>query len=93
MKLSDFGLCKPLDCTNLTTISENESLVSKSNSDSAKKSFWKSPREKLQHWQLNRRTLVSMYIFPTLHAAILIEVLFGSKSLQKLSVIKLTLEK
>uniref|UniRef100_A0A175YKR7 non-specific serine/threonine protein kinase n=1 Tax=Daucus carota subsp. sativus TaxID=79200 RepID=A0A175YKR7_DAUCS len=57
MKLSDFGLCKPLDCTNLTTISENESLVSKSNSDSAKKSFWKSPREKLQHWQLNRRTL------------------------------------
>lgn len=26
MKLSDFGLCKPLDCTNLSDINENEVL-------------------------------------------------------------------
>ncbi|KAK1377783.1 hypothetical protein POM88_024527 [Heracleum sosnowskyi] len=57
MKLSDFGLCKPLDCTNLTTIKENESLAGESFSDNAKQNHWNSAKEKLQHWQLNRRTL------------------------------------
>ncbi|XP_074342087.1 uncharacterized protein LOC141679498 [Apium graveolens] len=57
MKLSDFGLCKPLDCTNLTIIKENESLASESFSDNSKQNYLTSAKEKLQHWQLNRRTL------------------------------------
>lgn len=67
MKLSDFGLCKPLDCSNLSAINENEVLGGESMADSEKASIcfpvksngscWNSPLEKLQHWQMNRRTL------------------------------------
>ena len=65
MKLSDFGLCKPLDCATLSTIKENESM-----DDVAKDSMdidaslpdagngWRSAREQLKHWQRNRRKLV-----------------------------------
>ncbi|KAM7513007.1 hypothetical protein LguiB_011882 [Lonicera macranthoides] len=67
MKLSDFGLCKPLDCSNLSTINENE-VMDGDNSrrsvningyfpDNGKRGCWKSPHEQLQHWQMNRRTL------------------------------------
>lgn len=64
MKLSDFGLCKPLDCATLSTIKENESME-----DSSREPMdidgplpdagngWRSAREQLQHWQRNRRTL------------------------------------
>ena len=68
MKLSDFGLCKPLDCTNLSAINENEVLDDENLNDTVDmdESFpgkkngrrWKSPLEQLQHWQINRRKLV-----------------------------------
>ncbi|PSS15496.1 Serine/threonine-protein kinase [Actinidia chinensis var. chinensis] len=67
MRLSDFGLCKPLDCSNLSTINENavmndenlrESMdVNGCFPDNGNGSRWKSPLEQLQHWQMNRRTL------------------------------------
>lgn len=67
MKLSDFGLCKPIDCRTLSTLNENEPL----DDDNLKESMdvdgcfpetgngsrWKSPNEQLQHWQINRRKL------------------------------------
>ncbi|KAJ6331034.1 hypothetical protein OIU76_009600 [Salix suchowensis] len=66
MKLSDFGLCKPLDCTNLSAINENEALDDENLKESmdadgcfpeAGGRRWKSPLEQLQHWQINRRKL------------------------------------
>lgn len=70
MKLSDFGLCKPLDCTALSVIPENKTTDDENMSepmdidgsipDADNKSNWKSPLEQLQHWQMNRRKLVSI---------------------------------
>ncbi|KAL6556689.1 hypothetical protein OROGR_005977 [Orobanche gracilis] len=67
MKLSDFGLCKPLDCRTLCTVNENEAMddenirepmdVDGRFPDAANGCNWKSPREQLQHWQMNRRKL------------------------------------
>ncbi|XP_058727766.1 uncharacterized protein LOC131599429 [Vicia villosa] len=67
MKLSDFGLCKPLDCSNLSSINENEILdddnlndtmdVDGSCPNNRNGRRWKSPLEQLQHWQMNRRKL------------------------------------
>ncbi|XP_065849282.1 uncharacterized protein [Euphorbia lathyris] len=66
MRLSDFGLCKPLDCSNLSPINENEALDDKDLKESmnvhgkfpdASGTRWKSPQEQLQHWQINRRKL------------------------------------
>ncbi|KAK7259290.1 hypothetical protein RIF29_24893 [Crotalaria pallida] len=67
MKLSDFGLCKPLDCSHLLSINENEVLDDEnlndtmdddgSFSNSGNGRRWKSPLEQLQHWQINRRKL------------------------------------
>lgn len=67
MKLSDFGLCKPLDCTHLTAIHEDEVMDDENLKesmdidgcfpDSGNGSRWKSPLEQLQHWQINRRKL------------------------------------
>ncbi|KAK9274780.1 hypothetical protein L1049_022032 [Liquidambar formosana] len=67
MKLSDFGLCKPLDCTNLSAINENEPMDDENMKqsmdvdgcflDTDYGSHWKSPLEQLHHWQMNRRTL------------------------------------
>ncbi|GLJ30925.1 hypothetical protein SUGI_0616020 [Cryptomeria japonica] len=65
MKLSDFGLCKPLDCSNLPTLHENEFttannlkevlvLDGRSNASSTPK---RTQQEQLQHWQRNRRML------------------------------------
>ena len=81
MKLSDFGLCKPLDCRTLSTVKENETMddenlrepmdIDGCIPDADNGSNWKSPREQLQHWQINRRKLVCNYIqkydcfFPT----------------------------
>lgn len=69
MKLSDFGLCKPLDCRNLSAINENEPLHDENLNESMDVDGslpgsrggrrWKSPLEQLQHWQINRRKLVS----------------------------------
>ncbi|CAI0387389.1 unnamed protein product [Linum tenue] len=66
MKLSDFGLCKPLDCSNLSTINEHEALDDENLKESmdvdgrfpnAGGRPWRSPKEQLEHWQINRRTL------------------------------------
>ncbi|KAH9308732.1 hypothetical protein KI387_036643, partial [Taxus chinensis] len=65
MKLSDFGLCKPLDCSNLPTLHENDFTAAKnlkegllldgrSNASSTPK---RTQQEQLQHWQRNRRML------------------------------------
>lgn len=63
MKLSDFGLCKPLDCSNLSPINENE-IMNDGNlrgSVNADGNCWNSSHEQMQHWQLNRRKLVWSY--------------------------------
>ncbi|GFY95544.1 AGC (cAMP-dependent, cGMP-dependent and protein kinase C) kinase family protein [Actinidia rufa] len=67
MKLSDFGLCKPLDCRTLSTLKENEPMEDENLRepmdidgcipDADNRSNWRSPREQLQHWQMNRRKL------------------------------------
>ncbi|KAL8550513.1 hypothetical protein ACS0TY_009076 [Phlomoides rotata] len=66
MKLSDFGLCKPLDCRTLSTVNGNEAMDDENIKeamdidrfpDAANGSSWRSPREQLQHWQMNRRKL------------------------------------
>ncbi|KAK3213182.1 hypothetical protein Dsin_017888 [Dipteronia sinensis] len=67
MKLSDFGLCKPIDCSALYAIHENKTIDEENTGepmdidgcfpDTDNKSSWKSPREQLQHWQMNRRKL------------------------------------
>ncbi|CAI9782640.1 unnamed protein product [Fraxinus pennsylvanica] len=67
MKLSDFGLCKPLNCENLSCMNAKEPM-NEDNSrglldangclpDKGDGSSWKSPLEQMQHWQMNRRTL------------------------------------
>ncbi|GER35399.1 protein kinase [Striga asiatica] len=73
MKLSDFGLCKPLDCRTLSTVNENEAMddenirepmdIDGRFPDAANGSNWKSPREQLQHWQMNRRKLTMLRCF------------------------------
>ncbi|KVH88255.1 AGC-kinase, C-terminal [Cynara cardunculus var. scolymus] len=66
MKLSDFGLCKPLDCRTLSTLNENETMVDENIRepmdidgfpDAESGHRWKSAHEQLQHWQMNRRKL------------------------------------
>ncbi|XP_027905272.1 serine/threonine-protein kinase tricorner-like [Vigna unguiculata] len=67
MKLSDFGLCKPLDCSSLSSIHEMQilddgNLYDTMDVDGALPNGrngrrWKSPLEQLQHWQINRRKL------------------------------------
>lgn len=67
MKLSDFGLCKPLDCRTLSTLKEHETMEDENKGepmdidggipDADNRSNWSSPLEQLQHWQMNRRKL------------------------------------
>lgn len=83
MKLSDFGLCKPLDCSTLYAIHEDKTIDDENMAepmdidgcfpDTDNKSSWKSAREQLQHWQMNRRKLVCnlpilLYCINSLHA-------------------------
>ncbi|XP_020586296.1 serine/threonine-protein kinase tricorner-like [Phalaenopsis equestris] len=65
MKLSDFGLCKPLDCSNFPNLSEPDctsGAISKPILD-GEKTFNSIPvaqrtqQEQLLHWQKNRRML------------------------------------
>ncbi len=71
MKLSDFGLCKPLDCSNLPALHEN--LSGHDNSKDMHKSIGqymsapsptpkRTQQEQLLHWQRNRRMLVSLIV-------------------------------
>ncbi|BBM98521.1 serine/threonine kinase 38 [Marchantia polymorpha subsp. ruderalis] len=64
MKLSDFGLCKPLDCSNLPTLHENETIIEDDcregmdgDGRTMPKSQGRTQQEQLLHWQRNRRML------------------------------------
>lgn len=66
LKLSDFGLCKPLDSSNFPNLNEPDytsGKVTKPLPDSTRLSNPSAPRrtqqEQLSHWQKNRRMLVS----------------------------------
>ncbi|KAK4418411.1 Serine/threonine-protein kinase CBK1 [Sesamum alatum] len=57
LRLSDFGLCKPLDCSTIEedfSVGENLDGTSRSDERSAPK---RTQQEQLQHWQKNRRML------------------------------------
>jgi serine/threonine kinase 38 len=62
MKLSDFGLCKPLDCSNLQEkdFSVGNNLSGALQSDGRPMAPKRTQQEQLQHWQRNRRMLVSL---------------------------------
>ncbi|KAJ7979851.1 Non-specific serine/threonine protein kinase [Quillaja saponaria] len=59
MKLSDFGLCKPLDCTNLQEkdFSLGKNLSGALQRDGRPVAPKRTQQEQLQHWQKNRRML------------------------------------
>lgn len=60
VRLSDFGLCKPLDCSTLQEgdLSSGDSFNGASRSDERSSSAPKrTQQEQLQHWQKNRRML------------------------------------
>ncbi|KAJ7533044.1 hypothetical protein O6H91_13G030900 [Diphasiastrum complanatum] len=64
MKLSDFGLCKPLDYNTLSTLHENETIMEGDTREPMDvdghlfpSTPWRNQQEQLQHWQRNRRTL------------------------------------
>lgn len=62
LKLSDFGLCKPLDNKFSTILLEDEDFttqesVGESEGFSNCDTSWTMPKEKLQQWKLNRRAL------------------------------------
>jgi len=66
LKLSDFGLCKPLDSSNFPNLNEPDytpGKVTKPLPDATRLSNPSAPRrtqqEQLSHWQKNRRMLVS----------------------------------
>lgn len=65
LRLSDFGLCKPLDCSTLEEkdLSPGESVNGTSGSDERPVAPRRTQQEQLQHWQKNRRTLVSFLSF------------------------------
>ncbi|KAF7804621.1 casein kinase 1-like protein 6 [Senna tora] len=58
LRLSDFGLCKPLDCSTLQeqdfSVGQNANGSTQNDERSAPK---RTQQEQLQHWQKNRRTL------------------------------------
>ncbi|XP_061367487.1 uncharacterized protein LOC133310553 [Gastrolobium bilobum] len=58
LRLSDFGLCKPLDCS---TLEEKDFSVGQNSNGSTQNDQSAAPKrtqqEQLQHWQMNRRTL------------------------------------
>lgn len=59
MKLSDFGLCKPIDCSKLPTLMEGEECdtVMEDAASSSSGMGSRSQAEQLAHWQRNRRSL------------------------------------
>lgn len=64
MKLSDFGLCKPLDCAGLLDL-EGKGPVCSESMDTKEgclpgantANTWDNSPDRLQHWQMNRRKL------------------------------------
>ncbi|XP_076935810.1 uncharacterized protein LOC143602661 [Bidens hawaiensis] len=53
LRLSDFGLCKPLDCSTL----EDTDFSTGDNASGSSTGERRTQQEQLQHWQKNRRTL------------------------------------
>lgn len=67
LKLSDFGLCKPLDDKYSSLLLEDEEMLSQeAESQSGKadsdKAPWQMPKEQSMQWKRNRRALVSMLV-------------------------------
>lgn len=65
MKLSDFGLCKPLGTNSFPDLSENGSVVGRNLKSPSESNQYSNPptpkrtqQEQLLHWQKNRRMLV-----------------------------------
>ena len=60
LRLSDFGLCKPLDYSNFPDLNEKDVTPTKSSTQDGKQQSMpkRSQQEQLEHWQKNRRTLV-----------------------------------
>lgn len=69
MKLSDFGLCKPLDSSSFPNFSEPEYSMGKDqkpplkndNHPAGPQTPKRTQLEQLLHWQRNRRMLVSFF--------------------------------
>ncbi|KAL9239738.1 hypothetical protein vseg_014032 [Gypsophila vaccaria] len=57
LRLSDFGLCKPLDCSTLDENFEVSIANEGSSADNGSSKRRLSQQEQLQHWQKNRRML------------------------------------
>ncbi|KAJ0630509.1 hypothetical protein HanHA300_Chr00c0221g0730841 [Helianthus annuus] len=63
MKLSDFRLCKPLDCANLQEkdFTAAKNLSGALQSDGRPVVPRRTQQEQLQHWQRNRKMLVCYF--------------------------------
>jgi len=71
--VSDFGLCRTIDCSKLSILNEDEPTadenlresmdIAYSFSNTANGRRWRSPNEQLQHWQNNRRKLVDVSFY------------------------------
>ncbi|XP_058101579.1 uncharacterized protein LOC131245861 [Magnolia sinica] len=59
MKLSDFGLCKPLDCSSFPNLHEKDFVTGNNYSGALQSASApkRTQQEQLQHWQKNRRML------------------------------------
>lgn len=59
LRLSDFGLCKPLDCSNFPDLNESQgkSYSGALHNDGSTAPPSRTQQEQLQNWQKNRRTL------------------------------------
>ena len=68
LRLSDFGLCKPLDCSTLQEgdFSEGQCFNGSTQNDQYGSSM-RTQQEQLQHWQKNRRTLVCISLLYVLY--------------------------
>lgn len=68
LRLSDFGLCKPLDCSTLQE--QDFDIASGRNgagqSDERNAAPTRTQQEQLEHWQKNRRMLVSFLLLNSL---------------------------
>lgn len=72
MKLSDFGLCKPLDRSNFPDLSENDYGDGRNSEPSSEGGKYynstttpkRTQQEQLLHWQKNRRMLVCSLWLP-----------------------------
>ncbi|XP_058089456.1 uncharacterized protein LOC131236348 isoform X2 [Magnolia sinica] len=59
LKLSDFGLCKPLDCSSFPNLNEKDIATGNNNIEATQNDGRpkRTQQEQLQHWQRNRRML------------------------------------